>query len=196
MNLEMATAFAAMITAVVAVIVAIIQTNIMREEAEMEREHARLSVQPSLWVFRNTHVTADESNLSYQILNKGLGPASIEQFEVFIDGQLVKTWDEAFSTLSDGEFRTKGEEQNITAVSYSSVPPGHIIPAEAKITPINLYRHRELILLLLNSGERMEFSACFCSVYKDCWKTSSIGTRPEPVKECKTNEERYFLGNQ
>jgi len=48
-NVEMLMATAAMATAIAAVVVAIIQTNIMHAEAEMEREHARVSVMPSVF---------------------------------------------------------------------------------------------------------------------------------------------------
>lgn len=193
LNSEMIIAAAAMLTAIAAVVVSVIQTDIMRAEAEMEREHARLSVQPSVWIFQNTNTTEASPKYELALLNKGLGPAVIEQFEVTVDGEIVLRWSEIVSKISDGKFILGGEDANVGQVGFSSVPPGHIIPAEAQVLPIRIGNSLELVTLLA-STERVNYSLCACSVYKECWRTKGRGDRPEPVKACETNRERYFRG--
>ncbi len=195
-SFELIAALAATMTAVAAVVVAMVQTDIMREEAEMEREHARLSVAPSLWIFQNTNISADSANYSVELLNKGLGPAIIEKFEVTLNGKVLLRWHEVVETVSDGVFQLKGENRNVTGVSYSSVPPGHIISAESRVVPIRFTDvDPALVALLNNSRTRPVYSACACSVYKECWKTTGMGSRPVPVDSCDVDPKRYFRGS-
>lgn len=196
LNAEMAVAVAAMLTAVAATVVSVMQTNIMRDEAEMERQHARLSVQPSVWIFQNSNTDPAGASYSLELLNKGLGPAIIEQFEITLDGKVLLRWGEVINAVSDGAYRLHGDDRNVPGAGYSSVPPGHIIPAGESVRPIRLSNvDLELVRLLASSGSRPIYSACVCSVYRECWRTNGMGVRPEPVKVCVTDRERYFRGS-
>lgn len=196
LHMEMLMAAAAMVTAVAAVVVAVIQTDIMREEAEMEREHARLSVQPSLWIFQNTNTDETTGNYSVLLLNKGLGPAVIEHFEVELDGKVLMQWNDVVEAISDNKFHLRGEDRNVRSVGYSAVPPGHIIPAGETVTPIRFTDVDLALLQLLNNPKtRPTYRACVCSIYKECWKTIGMGSRPTPVKQCVADQSRHFRGS-
>ena len=89
-NTDSIIALAAMLTAVVAVVVAVVQTNIMREEATSERDHARLSVLPAVSIlYSNGHNDDDLMFFELNVYNHGLGPAKIEDFSIYYKGEKV-----------------------------------------------------------------------------------------------------------
>jgi hypothetical protein len=87
--MEMFVSLAALITAVAAVVITLEQTKVMREEAELERKNARISVMPSVWL--STYIGEDDEEAYFKVVltNKGLGPAVIERFDVSYKGQFV-----------------------------------------------------------------------------------------------------------
>jgi len=190
-NLEMLMAGAAMVTAVAAVVVAVIQTDIMREEAEMEREHARLSVTPSLWIVHNWSDNPEDPFFSIVLANKGLGPAIIEHFSVSYEGQPLEHWDDLVETVSDGKFSIAGENENINAWSLGGVAPGAIIPATSSFRPFQVGENASLIEALIGQSDALKVSVCFCSVYGDCWN-SEDEKRPKPVDQCTFDRKTYF----
>jgi len=191
-SMEFLMSSSAMIAAAAAVVVAVVQTNIMKEEAEMEREHARLSVQPSIWFFRRFS-TGDEPNFAFLVQNKGLGPAIVEQFEIKVDGETVLHWNDVVEKVSEEKFHLKGESR-VEGSSYSSIPTGHVVQAGEEIRPYRLIENGELVRLLANASGRIEISACACSVYKECWQTTGLGERPLPVKMCVYDPKTFFRG--
>lgn len=70
-------------------------------QAVSQRRHNRLSVQPHLVTF--THKTRNDkvATVAGQLINKGLGPAFIEKFEMFIDGKR-KEAKEALDIIFEG----------------------------------------------------------------------------------------------
>lgn len=190
-SMEFLMSASAMIAAAAAVIVAVMQTNIMQQEAEMEREHARLSVQPSVW-FGSNYSTGTDPRFAFRLQNKGLGPATVEQLEVKVDGKTVLYWSDVIEKISDEKFHIKGKKQNVGS-SFSTIPNGHVVPAGEEIRPFRIDGNLELVKLLANARSRIELSACVCSVYKECWNTGR-GKRPQPVKMCAYDPETFFRG--
>ena len=70
LNFELIAALAATLTAIAAVVVAVVQTDIMREEAEVERKPVRLSVTPSLWIVQNWSDNPDAPFFSVVLTKK------------------------------------------------------------------------------------------------------------------------------
>lgn len=192
-NGEMLVAGAAMLTAIAAVVVAIIQTLIMREEAVMEREHARLSVKPALAVVGSRNDDPDNPLYSIELSNQGLGPAVIEQFSVFYDGRYLNSWDELVESVSDGKYSIAGENENINGWSISGITPGTILPAGRRLLSFQVNENIDLTTSLKEASENLEVIICFCSVYQECWETRGVN-RPRPVKFCRLNAETFFNG--
>ena len=75
------------------------------------RRHNRLSVKPNL-VSVETQSIASEGFVGLTISNKGVGPATLEPFQIYLDGKLVNGelvddgqggWQTALDLLCDGE---------------------------------------------------------------------------------------------
>lgn len=185
-NADLMIALAAMLTAVVAVVVAVVQTDIMREEAEMEREHARLSVMPSAMLFySNGTDTEGRDYFELNIINNGLGPAIIEDFSIVYDGKHMRNQRHWVETVAGG--RDVLEAQGVS-VNNSGAGPGVSIPAGERLDPIRVY-HSEFSDQLRQAAMETTFSLCFCSFYGDCQVATGLGGRPQRVDSCRREPE-------
>ena len=184
LKIEFWVSITAMITAVAAVVVAIIQTRVMTAEAETEREHARLSVLPVLSISDRSNIGDKNGRFSIAIVNKGLGPAVIERFETFVDGERTESWGKYVSELSQGKVLLEGNARNIQSISTATVTEGTIISNGDSIYPIALEGRANLIQMLLSSERQGKVEICFCSLYKECWLADSTKARPQPLNSC------------
>lgn len=197
LKLEIVVSVTAMITAVAAVVVAILQTQVMHDEAQMEREHARLSVLPSVFVYTGSHVGDAEGSFWIGAVNQGIGPASIEGMTVSIDGDVKKTWAQMVATGTDEQVFIGGSNRNVDSVAFTDIDPGVLLPADARVEAIKLEGMPEIATILRDVlSNRVEVSVCYCSLYRDCWTVNNVRTRPEPVKSCKAHEEAFFRNGE
>ncbi|MFC4348443.1 hypothetical protein ACFO5Q_11340 [Kordiimonas lipolytica] len=182
----------AMITAVAAVVVAIVQTQVMHDEAMMEREHARLSVLPSVLVYTGSHVGDTEGSFRIGAVNQGIGPASIEGLTVKVDGKPQLTWAQVVALGTDDLVHIDGSERNVDTVSVTNLDPGVLMPADARVEALKLETKPDIATLLRDQlTSRVTISLCYCSLYRECWTVDNINTRPAPVNSCKA-EETFF----
>jgi hypothetical protein len=165
---EMITAFTAVIIGVGAIGVSIYETTLVRQQ-----------LKGSAWPNVEVGFTYNEEGFRYLITNTGVGPARIQYAEITVDEEPVGDWGELFERLEldVGRYST-------SYITRGALPPGTIYdvlvvgseqPAEA------LYRHQG----------RIRISACYCSVYDDCW-IKSIGEDPIPVRVCGGDADSRF----
>jgi hypothetical protein len=69
-------------------IIALCALGLTLWQAYVSRQHNRLSVTPYLTTW--SHNDTDQHRYSVEILNNGIGPALINNFQVFVDGHQVK----------------------------------------------------------------------------------------------------------
>lgn len=185
-----------MITAIAAVVVSVSQTDVMRAEAEMEREHQRLSVMPSVWLeTNNSFHSSDDSapgTFDFTIKNNGLGPASIKYFTVLRDGKYLNNWMEWLSHVEMDDADQKG----IAGFSHNSLPANYILPVGEEILAYSVRAQSKLIRNIEASVSDSEYSICACSLYNDCWISSGLNVAPEPIDECKVDPENQFISRK
>jgi hypothetical protein len=138
--MEVFVSIAALITAVAAVVITLEQTKVMREEAELERKNARISVMPSVWLA--THIAATDGDAYFKVVltNKGLGPAVIERFDVSYQDQPVGNWDDLARKLAANIESEKSYEGDTLGSSRSPVSPGLMLEAGGTATPLSVFR--------------------------------------------------------
>ena len=172
-HMEVFVSLAALITAVAAVVITLEQTKVMREEAELERNNARISVLPSVWLA--TYIGDTEGEVYYKIAlnNKGLGPAVIENFEVTYQGETVYNWDELARRMAAHLGSEKSFEDGLLLSTRSPVSPGLMLEAGGESFPIQLDESSEPdgVRLLLRATQDMHISLCYCSLYNDCFRS-------------------------
>ncbi|WP_417456823.1 hypothetical protein [Kordiimonas sp.] len=183
-RLEVLVSITAMVTAVAAVVVAILQTQVMHEEASMEREHQRLSVMPALLVYTGSHIGDDKGSFNVGLVNQGIGPAVIESFSAKVEGVESADWEELVAQGTGGQVQIAGDARNVDGVTLSDLTPGTVVPAGENVVPIKLDTTPENAAILRDFSDRLVVSVCYCSLYEECWNTSNQRARPTPVKMC------------
>lgn len=178
---------AEMLVGLSAVVIGICALGISLYETKLMREEQRSAVLPLLELSRSHYINADDTGkekwrLTLQAENVGIGPARILDFIVTVDGKAHPTWEKAMSALLRRDVEVRYGQSSING---RTIPPGRIV------TMFNLV-DRELALELVNQFERLNYEACFCSVFDECWKTSyaSFGASV-PVEACMETEDSF-----
>ena len=191
-HMEVFVSLAALVTAVAAVVITLEQTKVMREEAELERNNARISVLPSVWL--STYIGETEGNAYYKVAltNKGLGPAVIERFDVSYKDQPVYNWDDLARQMAAHIESKKSFQGSTLGSSRSPVSPGLMLEAGGTAEPLRVYDSTDAdgLNLLMRGSQDMGISVCYCSLYDDCFRTE-LFRRPQKVEGCETPEKPF-----
>ena len=162
----------AMVSALAAVAVSVY-------EARIDRAHQRVSVWPYVTEY-NSLVPGEPYRRSVE--NVGIGPALIRAFQVRVDGEPSRTWNETverltglkdanfvYSTFGAGTVLLPG-----TTRTLLTIPPGD--------TALRFWKE-------MQTG-RVSMSICYCSLYEECWLTR--GREPEPMTTCPVDPDADF----
>lgn len=174
-----------MLVGISAVIIGLCALGVSLYETSLMRSEQRAAVVPILELGRSYNYSdadASRNRLSFIAQNVGIGPARVIDFRVTIDGESYPTWDAAVRILASVDDR----------IAYSlSTINGRTIPPERTIEMFSLsdLEHLEAIL---EEFERLDFEACFCSVFDECWTTrmTTFGAS-EPVEACVRTDESF-----
>ena len=170
---------AEMLVGVSAVFIGVCALAVSLYETKLMREEQRASVLPIIELGRS-HYTREDSpdkwRLSLHAENVGIGPAVIEDFHVTVDGKPQLTWRAAIGELLGKD----------VPVSYGqSTINGRTIPSDRMITMFDL-SNSEIAADIVREFERLNFEACYCSVFGECWTTDySTGfSGSSPAQAC------------
>jgi len=172
-----------------AVVVSVIAVFVSAYEALIQRDWQRAAVWPYVQLSRSFYYTDSEAppdqrkwRLTLNAENAGVGPAQVKDFRVTVDGKPQHTWREALQTL----LATKDD------IQYGeSTINGMIIPA-GKSVQMFQYINQPNAEQIYKEMARMNFSACFCSVFNDCWWTYFQGTSSaEPTDSCQKDADSF-----
>ncbi len=177
---EMLVGVSAVIIGVCALAVSLYETSLMREEQ-------RAAVVPLLELGRSYYLTGaddaeDKSRLILHAENVGIGPAKVLDFRVTVDGEPKTSWQAAMSALlSSNESIAYGQ----------STINGRTIPPDRTVRMFDL-NDTGLTGDLIAEFDRLDFEACFCSVFDECWTTkySTFGAA-SPVDTCRRSAESF-----
>jgi hypothetical protein len=172
----MIAAMSAVVIGACALVVAFFEVRIMRADQ-------RASVLPMVELNRKTLRTdSDVTQLAFTAENVGIGPASVVDFRVFVDGRPTTTWGDAVRELL-------GRDESI---KYSnSTIMGRVIPAGRTIDMFSM-SGTELTSYVNANIDRLEIEACYCSVFNECWTVSDqdFGTISE-VAKCEPDADSF-----
>lgn len=177
-----------MLVGVSAVIIGVCALGVSLYETSLMREEQRAAVIPLLELGRSYNLgqatdADDKSRLWLHAENVGIGPARVLDFRVTVDGEHQTTWRAAMTALL-------GRDEDI---SYGqSTINGRTIPPDRTVRMFDL-NTTGLTAELLGKFERLDFEACFCSVFDECWTTkySTFGAA-SPVPTCERTEASFL----
>ena len=106
----------------------------------------------------------------------------MENFQVTDDGKPQPKWDAALRELIDHESPMSYGKSSINGVT---------IPPDRLVTMMNL-NDSELTERILNEFDRLDFKACFCSIFNECWTTShSAFGATQQVENCQRSDSSF-----
>lgn len=144
---------------------------------------------PYIELGRSTHTmpgTGDESairrKVEYTLTNEGIGPARVEWVEFTYKGKPVASMRALLEACckvdgAAGGMHIRGNVQN------SLVRPGASMvmfswPEPDMPNPRFDAMHRAMM------NEEFDLSACYCSVFDECYIRKNDASKPQPVKQC------------
>ena len=171
-----------------AVIVSVVAVAVAAYEARIQREWQRAAVWPYVQLGRSYYYTdpnadpeAREWTLTLNAENAGVGPAQVRDFHVTVDGKPQPTWGAAMQALLGTKEEIQYGESTIL---------GTILPPERNIHMFQ-YVNQPNAERLYREMDRLDFSACFCSVFDECWQTSFRKTDAERVEHCVPDQNSF-----
>ena len=178
---------AEMLVAVSAVLIGVCALGVSLYEASLMREEQRAAVLPILELGRSIHVSPDDAGpddwrLSIHAQNVGIGPARILDFLVTVDGVPQPTWGAAMRKLLGRDIDVQYGQSSIN---------GRTIPPDRSVTMFDLV-DTHLASEIVDGFERLDFSACYCSVFDECWTAgyAAFGA-PATVDHCQRSEHSF-----
>ena len=161
-----------------AVVIGLCALGVSLYETSLMRAEQRAAVVPILELGRSYNVSPSDpsrNRLSFIAQNVGIGPARVVDFRVTVDGQPFTTWDSAIRVLASTEDRVS---YGVSTINGRTIPPDRTI----EMFDLSDLEHLDAIL---ENFERVEFEACYCSVFDECWTTkmTTFGAS-EPVEGC------------
>jgi hypothetical protein len=171
-----------------AVIVSTVAVGVAAYEARIQRQWQRAAVWPYVQLGRSYYYTDPDTapdarnwTLTLNAENAGVGPAQVKDFHVTVDGKPQRTWGEAMRALL-------GTDEDIRYGQSTIL--GTILPPERNIQMFQ-YVNQPNAEKLYQEIDRLDFSACFCSVFDECWRTSFKETQAERVERCVPDEDSF-----
>ena len=176
-----------MLVGLSAVVIGVCALGVSLYETHLMREEQRLAALPLLELLRSHQIDDSDTDasrwrMSFHAENVGIGPALIRDFTVTVDGEPHRTWESAIKALIGRDIDVMYGQSSIN---------GRTIPPERQITMFDL-KDNEFAGEILQNFDRLDFAACYCSVFNDCW-TTSYRTFGEsvPVEACTPGDDSF-----
>ena len=145
--------------------------------AWLERDQVRRSSRPEMMM----SYFFNQEGSGFLFGNVGLGPARLKWFQILVDGKPQINWADMLHSLG---FPTRPE--------FSFVRPGPTWSADSYIRVFWL-SPGPADEKLRAERDRVELSACYCSIFDECWLvTDQAG--PRAVDQCEPSPEVTFGG--
>ncbi|MEM6512337.1 MAG: hypothetical protein AAF660_04950 [Pseudomonadota bacterium] len=160
----------AIVMSVGALLVSVFEVSAIRDEQRVQ-----------VWPYLSLSTNYSGEGFTLEAINKGIGPARVRTLELTYEGELVEDLDQLI-------LETLGEEDAFSYELYraSDLSNSVLSPDEERIVfgvPWEP-RTRRLVDIWIS---RIDLSACFCSVYDECWESRLNAGDPMPVASCKAN---------
>jgi hypothetical protein len=162
------------LTALMAVLIGACALGVSLYTAFLQRSQVEAQTWPFLQLWHSN------SDFSYSLSNRGVGPARIVDAKVFVDDAQVANFEQAFEKLS-------GRKPVDTRQSFFS---RRVLAANEDVQMIQFKSQADYDVFQAN-GKRLSFQICYCSVLDDCYlldeRARSESEYIRPVASCPVN---------
>ena len=149
-------AFSALLVSVVSMGVYIYQAKIMQGQ--------QLA---SVWPYIEWTTTFSTDNGVYlSVINKGVGPARVNETHLFLDGKEITDVREMLRIITNG----KSDSLSIfgSVVDYRVLAPGE------EVRLFHMTGKGMDINKLIEAFRRVHYTVCYCSIYDECWTSQGL----------------------
>ncbi|MGQ5524137.1 hypothetical protein ACUHMQ_12855 [Chitinimonas sp. PSY-7] len=158
------------IIAASAALIALCSFYVAKKQAELAREHNRLSVRPFLGIYRKEF---GNHPIEYSVENRGIGPAVIKRFHVLIDGKEVIA---PHGNYIHAAMDMLGLDRN--EVSGHLLGVNEVLKAGQEVVLVqfpNSDTNKSLHKELLGKLPRMKFKILYESIYEEKYEYEGNG---------------------
>lgn len=159
-------------------------------QSRLMREHEESSALPKLELWNND---PDDAYLLV-LVNKGVGPAIIENISISFDDSLYNMDQANFAALYLDSVRNDTKE---FLYRYSNVYPGMIISAGSSVELLQVRKDsvkEENPLIKLFGGNKAKVILLYASVYQKVWKLDGLGQIPNLIPDYEAESANKILG--
>ncbi len=140
----------------------------------LEVSYLHDEVRSQAWPYLQLNMRYSEEGFELNVINKGVGPAKVRSVKMFLDDNEVTDIDQAI-------LDTVGPENAFSYELYFSRNPAPgVMSADEKAVFFKVPWQPNTRLLTQSWANRIDLTACYCSVYDQCW-VSRMG-QGDPVK--------------
>ena len=127
-------------------------------------------------------------HIALKIINAGIGPARIETFEVWWQGQPMASADQLLRRccMSGTPAAIDPDAAHSMTLSIGIIAPSVMRPdAERSFLGLDLTETNAAVWHRLNVARmQIKMRACYCSVFDECWESDLLHTDTKEVKSC------------
>ena len=121
----------------------------------------------SVWPYIEWTTTFSYDNGVYlSVVNKGVGPARVNETHLFLDGKEIADDRELLRILTNG----KSDSLSIfgSVVNYRVLAPGE------EVRLFHMTGKGININKMIESFKRVQYTVCYCSIYDECWTSQGL----------------------
>jgi hypothetical protein len=189
--LEMMVSISALVVSVVSISVALQHGNVM-EKLVAANSLPYVDVMNANVVLRPSGEYQQEMRL--ELRNVGVGPADVSSVRVSVDGRYLSNSVEILSLCCETAEDARAVREGVGGELVMNQSRTHFIPA-GQTAPLFSIRRTEENAAAWDRVElvrrRLIVETCYCSVFGECWQTTTARDRREPVDACAISEESF-----
>jgi hypothetical protein len=178
---DMSVAACALIVSATSLLVAIRHGHSMERMADANARLVQANSWPLLQRYQSDVGPGATRVFSVDIYNNGVGPAKVETVEVTWKGQPMRSPRQLLTLCCGADFEVPDNGIESSGLMGTVLRAGEVRPIVefAEDPP-----HQALLHQLKNSLKEIDWRACYCSVFDECWLSDLRTLHPQPVKEC------------
>lgn len=153
-----------MIVALAAIVVSVMTLGVYIFQARIMADQQQTSVWPYVeWTL--TFLSEENQEFYISVMNKGVGPALINDTKLYLDGKPY-TYNDYRDFMKD---LVGQETRDCLWIVYSVADNRVMAPGEeVKIFHAKAWQGTRIPSI---DYDRIKYSLCYCSIYDDCWTT-------------------------
>ncbi|MDY8135021.1 hypothetical protein [Aquimarina sp. 2201CG5-10] len=146
------------------------QASIMSEQTEILLKQTKANSWPHLDLSfsYNNPKEIEYKRFSLSVVNKGIGPAIIQNVTISYNDMNIKNWNELYTELKIPDSVLQSGH------AYSSVSNKVVSPNES-IQFVDWSGNKELMRILRKNAGKIKVSICYKSVFDEFWKVERTG---------------------